>query len=75
MPAGQVATTPQQAQQAAAKLGGAAVVKGQVLTGGRGKAGAVRVVHSPEEAEEAAAQILQLTVKDLPVAACWSSEK
>ncbi len=75
MPAGQVATTPQQAQQAAAKLGGAAVVKGQVLTGGRGKAGAVRVVHSPEEAEEAAAQILQLTVKDLPVRSVLVSEK
>jgi succinyl-CoA synthetase beta subunit len=46
-----------------------------VLTGGRGKAGAVKVVASPEEAQEAARRILQLKVKDIPVQKVLVSEK
>jgi succinyl-CoA synthetase beta subunit len=75
VPAGHVANTPQEAAEATTKLGGAAVVKGQVLTGGRGKAGAVKVVDSPEQAEQAAAKILQLKVKDIPVEKVLVSEK
>jgi succinyl-CoA synthetase beta subunit len=48
-------------------LGGRAILKGQVLTGGRGKAGAVRAVHSEQEAESTARKILEMTVKGFPV--------
>jgi succinyl-CoA synthetase beta subunit len=64
---GLIADTPEQAADAAAKIGGTVVVKAQVKAGGRGKAGGVKVVHSPEEAKTAAEAILKLTIKDLPV--------
>jgi succinyl-CoA synthetase beta subunit len=60
---GLIADTPEQAEAAARKIGGTVVVKAQVKTGGRGKAGGVKVVHSPEEAKEAAAKILGLDIK------------
>ena len=44
-----------------------AVIKAQVLTGGRGKAGAIRVVSSEEQAESAAREILAMSVKGFPV--------
>src|SRR3954467_15409779 len=59
-----VASTPEDAQGAAAKLGGGTVVvKAQVKTGGRGKAGGVKLAHSPEEAAAAAGQILGMDIK------------
>src|SRR5665647_3748672 len=61
--AGIVATTPAQAREAAESIGGTVVVKAQVKTGGRGKAGGVKVVRSPEEAEAAAAAILGMDIK------------
>ncbi|WP_210479679.1 ADP-forming succinate--CoA ligase subunit beta [Naasia sp. SYSU D00948] len=61
--AGIVADTPQEARAAAEKLGGTVVVKAQVKTGGRGKAGGVKVAHSPAEAERAAEAILGLDIK------------
>jgi len=60
---GIVATTPREAREAAEKLGGTVAVKAQVLTGGRGKAGGIKVVKSPEEAEQAARQILGMDIK------------
>lgn len=60
---GLIADTPEQAEAAAAKIGGTVVVKAQVKTGGRGKAGGVKVAHSPEEAKLAAEQILGLDIK------------
>ncbi len=60
---GLIADTPEQAQQAAEKIGGTVVVKAQVKIGGRGKAGGVKVAHSPEEAKEAAEKILGLDIK------------
>ena len=63
VPRGELVRTAEQAGKAAAGLGGGAVVKGQVLTGGRGKAGAIRVVSSQAEAESAANQILGMSVK------------
>ena len=74
-PKGHLATTPEEVAKAAAALGGTAVVKGQALTGGRGKAGAIRVVESVEEAEIAAREILQLRVKHIPVQHVLVSEK
>ncbi len=60
---GLTADTPEEAEAAAAKIGGTVVVKAQVKTGGRGKAGGVKVVHSPAEAREAASKILGLDIK------------
>jgi succinyl-CoA synthetase beta subunit len=63
-----VADTPEQAVEAAKKLGtSVVVVKAQVKAGGRGKAGGVKLAKTPEEAGERAADILKLTIKDLPV--------
>ena len=50
---GQIAATPEEARAAAEALGGPVVVKAQVLTGGRGKAGGIQLADSPEEAENA----------------------
>lgn len=62
--AGIVATTPAEARAAAQSLGGGTVVvKAQVKTGGRGKAGGVKVVHSPDDAEAAASAILGMDIK------------
>jgi succinyl-CoA synthetase beta subunit len=58
VPAGEVASTPGQAREIAAKLGGRVVVKAQIHAGGRGKGGGVKLANSPEEAERAAAAIL-----------------
>lgn len=64
---GLIADTPEEAAEAAAKIGGTVVVKAQVKAGGRGKAGGVKLAHNPEEARAAAETILRLTIKDLPV--------
>jgi succinyl-CoA synthetase beta subunit len=61
--AGIIADTPEEAKAAAEKLGGVVVVKAQVKTGGRGKAGGVKVAKNPEEAFEAAQAILGLDIK------------
>ena len=61
--AGITADTPEQARAAAEKLGGVVVVKAQVKVGGRGKAGGVKVVRSPDEAYAAAEAILGLDIK------------
>ena len=61
--AGITADTPEEAKAAAKQLGGTVVVKAQVKVGGRGKAGGVKVAHSPEEAYEAAEAILGLDIK------------
>ena len=61
---GITATTPAEAKEAAAKIGTpVVVVKAQVKTGGRGKAGGVKVAKSPDEAEARAAEILGLDIK------------
>ena len=65
--AGRTATTPAEARAAAEEIGpksgGVTVVKAQVKTGGRGKAGGVKVAKSPEEAEQLAGQILGMDIK------------
>src|SRR5580765_7015137 len=64
---GQVAETPEEARDIAASIGGTMVIKAQVQAGGRGKAGGVKLAHSPSEAFERARDILALTIKGLPV--------
>ena len=61
--AGRIADTPEEAEAAAKAIGGTVVVKAQVKTGGRGKAGGVKVAHSPAEAREKAEAILGLDIK------------
>lgn len=58
IPRGEVASTPEEAARLAQDLGGRAVLKAQVLAGRRGKAGGIRRVRSPEEAREAATELL-----------------
>jgi succinyl-CoA synthetase beta subunit len=60
---GAVVTSPEQARAAAEEIGGRVVVKAQVKTGGRGKAGGVKLASSPDEAEEKAREILGLDIK------------
>ena len=67
IPHGEVAYTPEDARRITQDLGGRAVVKAQVLTGGRGKAGGVKVAQSPDEAEAHARAILGMKIKGLTV--------
>jgi len=64
---GRVASTPEEAREVAASIGGTVVIKAQVQAGGRGKAGGVKLAHTPDEAYEKARDILALTIKGLPV--------
>jgi succinyl-CoA synthetase beta subunit len=65
--AGEVATTPEAARTAAERIGGQVVVKAQVLVGGRGKAGGVKLAANPDEAEQRAREILGLDIKGITV--------
>jgi succinyl-CoA synthetase beta subunit len=67
IPNGRVAATAAEAKQIAEELGGRVVIKSQVLVGGRGKAGGVRLAKNPEEAEDLATIILGMEIKGLPV--------
>ncbi len=60
---GEVCTTPEAAFEAARKIGSAVVVKAQVKTGGRGKAGGVKLAATPDEAKARAEDILGLDIK------------
>ena len=61
--AGGVATTPDEAAELAAEAGGLVAVKSQVHTGGRGKAGGIKLAKTPEQARAAAEQILGLDIR------------
>jgi succinyl-CoA synthetase beta subunit len=67
IPRGRIAMTASEAKAAAEELGGRVVVKSQVLVGGRGKAGGIRLAKTADEAEEVATQILGIQIKGLPV--------
>jgi succinyl-CoA synthetase beta subunit len=60
---GRLATTPDEARAAAEDLGGQVVVKAQVLTGGRGKAGGVKLADDPADAEQKARDIIGLDIR------------
>jgi succinyl-CoA synthetase beta subunit len=64
---GQVAATPSEARAYAERIGFPVVLKAQVHSGGRGKAGGVRIASGPDEAEQQAHAILGLTIQGLPV--------
>jgi succinyl-CoA synthetase beta subunit len=67
IPKGRVAATAEEARHIAEELGGRVVIKSQVLVGGRGKAGGIKLAKNPEEAEQLATQILEMEIKSLPV--------
>jgi succinyl-CoA synthetase beta subunit len=67
IPNGRVAATADEAKHIAEELGGRVVIKSQVLVGGRGKAGGVKVAKDSQEAEQLAAHILGMEIKGLPV--------
>ncbi len=71
VPEGRVARTPAEARAAAAELGGTVVVKAQVLVGGRGKAGGIKLAADPDEAEARAAEILGMDIKGRIVRILW----
>ena len=74
VPRGRVASTPAEARKIAFELSSRAVIKAQVYAGGRGKAGGIKIVSSPEEAEMVASQLMgtrlvthQTTPEGVPV--------
>ena len=68
---GQLAESPEEARAAADEIGGAVVVKAQVLTGGRGKAGGIKLASTPDEAEQHARAILGLDIRGHVVQRLW----
>jgi succinyl-CoA synthetase beta subunit len=67
IPKGELANHPAQAREIALRFGSPVVVKAQVLAGGRGKAGGVKIAASPVQAEELASEILHMQIKGMPV--------
>jgi len=68
---GRLAVTPEEARAAAEEIGGQVVVKAQVLTGGRGKAGGVKLADDPADAEQKARDILGLDIRGHVVEKVW----
>jgi succinyl-CoA synthetase beta subunit len=68
---GRFVTTAQDARAAAEELGGQVVVKAQVLTGGRGKAGGIQLANDPDEAQAKAEQVLGLDIRGHVVEKLW----
>ncbi len=68
---GRLATTPDEARAAAEEIGGQVVVKAQVLTGGRGKAGGIKLAENPDDARDKAEQILELDIRGHVVRKLW----
>ena len=68
---GRLATTPEEARAAAEEIGGQVVVKAQVLTGGRGKGGGVKLAEDPADAEAKARDILGLDINGHVVRKLW----
>src|SRR3954465_670409 len=68
---GRYVTTPEEARAAAEELGGQVVVKAQVLTGGRGKAGGIQLANNPDEAEQKAKDVLGLDIRGHVVQKLW----
>ena len=68
---GRLATTPAEARSAAEELGAQVVVKAQVLTGGRGKAGGIKLADDPDDAERKAEEILELDINGHVVRKLW----
>ncbi|EHQ87933.1 ADP-forming succinate--CoA ligase subunit beta [Desulfosporosinus youngiae] len=75
VPKGRMAATPDEAAQAAEEIGGPVVIKSQVLSGKRGKAGGIKFANNPQGAKEAAQELLSMTIQGLPVEILLVEEK
>jgi succinyl-CoA synthetase beta subunit len=67
VPEGAVASSPAEARAVAQRIGGTVMIKAQVLVGGRGKAGGVKMAKNPDEAEARARDILGMKIKGIEV--------
>lgn len=67
IPRGEVAMSPSEVREIARELGGKVVVKAQVLTGGRGKAGGIKLANTPDETQKFAGHILGMDIKGFRV--------
>ncbi|KLU63061.1 succinyl-CoA ligase [ADP-forming] subunit beta [Peptococcaceae bacterium CEB3] len=75
VPLGKMVRSPEEAAAAAREIGAPVVVKSQVLSGKRGKAGGIKFADNPEEAKAATAELLGLTIQGLRVEALLVEEK
>ena len=75
VPRGRMVTSPEEAAQVAAEIGATVVVKSQVLSGKRGKAGGIKFAATPNQAKQAAAEILAMTIQGLQVECLLVEEK
>lgn len=75
VPRGKMVTSPDEAAAVAGEIGGTVVVKSQILAGKRGKGGGIKFASGPEEAREAAAAILSMTVQGHKVEKLLVEEK
>ncbi|MFH2034813.1 MAG: ADP-forming succinate--CoA ligase subunit beta [Candidatus Zixiibacteriota bacterium] len=67
IPNGKIAESPEAAAKIASEIGGPVVLKSQVLTGGRGKAGGIKVVNNPADVKKIATELFGLKIKGFPV--------
>ena len=72
---GELAVNPEQVKEIAEKLGGKVVLKSQVLVGGRGKAGGIKLANSPDEAYELAKQMFGMVIKGHKVEKLYIEEQ
>lgn len=75
VPQGGLATSPEEAREAATKVSPPYVIKAQVLVAGRGKAGGILFAESPSEVEEKAAKLLGAEIKGLKIRSVWIEER
>jgi len=75
IPVGEVTATAKEAYEIAARIGKPVAIKAQVWVGGRGKAGAIKLADTPEEARKVAGAILGMEVKGFPVRKVLVEEK
>lgn len=73
-PQGRLAVTPEEAEAAAREIGPCAI-KAQVLVGGRGKAGGIKLANTPEEARQRAGEILGMNLKGFIVDKVWVEQQ
>jgi succinyl-CoA synthetase beta subunit len=67
IPKGKLATSPREAREVAEEIGRPVVLKAQVLSGGRGKAGGIKFAATPEEVEKVAQELLNMEIRGIPV--------
>lgn len=75
IPQGELVKSPEEAKAFAEKLGKPVVLKAQILSGGRGKAGGIKFAQNPLEAERKVSELLSLKIKGFPVEMVLAEEK